>query len=136
MSYSVNLLTTASDCDNLLAKLAKEKDDLDFRITQVSRQRKSYQLNSVEIAADLQAAEGEITTLTAMLETMANGDRKEKTITDLDRAKLRKRVLLDRQKDYGSIALIEREVELSMTIVQLAEITAAIAEVEARKAAL
>ncbi len=133
MAYSVELLGSIADCDTLLKKLEKEKEDLDFRTIQVTRQRKIYAANSVDIAADLQAVEGEITTLTAMLATLAEGDRKEDTITDLDRAKLRKRLLLDRQKDYGSIALIERELELAMAAAQLAEVTAAIEAVTTQK---
>ncbi len=67
---------------------------------------------------------------------MPAGERREKLITDLDRTKLRKRTLSARQQDYGSVALVEREVELAMNNAQLAVVNSAIADVAARKVAL
>jgi hypothetical protein len=136
MPYSVELLDTVAECDAVLSKFELEKEDLEFRKTQVARLKKSYKINSTEIAAELIAVNAEITSLTAMVATLPEGERKEKAITELERAKLNKRVLTTRQQGFGSVALLERELELNMAESQLANVTAAITEVAARKAAL
>ena len=136
MPYSVELLDTVAECDAVLSKFELEKEDLEFRKTQVARLKKSYKINSTEIAAELIAVNAEITSLTAMVATLPEGERKEKAITELERAKLNKRVLTTRQQGFGSVALLERELELNMAESPLANVTAAITEVAARKAAL
>lgn len=136
MSFSVEKLSNVSDCESVTKLLEKEKDDLDFRGIVLSRQIKSYAGNATEIAADLIAADAEITSLNAQLEVVPAGDRREKLITDLDRAKLRKRTLTARQLDYGTVALVEREVELAMANAQLSIVSAGLADVATRKAAL
>jgi len=133
MKYSVELLTAVPDCETLTKKLTKEKDDQDFRVYQLTRQIKTYAANTVDITSELLETDGVITSLTNTIATMPEGKRKEDNITDLDRAKLRKRVLLDRQNDYGSVALIERQVELSMSQSQLVELNDALAQVEDRQ---
>jgi hypothetical protein len=136
MSFSVEKLSNVSDCESVTKLLEKEKDDLDFRGIVLSRQIKSYAGNATDITADLIATDAEITSLNAQLEVVPAGDRREKLITDLDRAKLRKRTLTARQLDYGTVALVEREVELAMANAQLGIVTAGIADVATRKAAL
>lgn len=116
--------------------LEKEKDDLDFRVIVLNRQIRSYAANAEELAADLVAVDAEIASFNTQLEVMPAGERREKLITDLDRTRLRKRTLSARQQDFGSVALVEREVELAMNTAQLAVVNAAIADVAARKVAL
>lgn len=136
MAYAVEKLTSVSDCDSVTKLLEKEKDDLDFRSIVLTRQIKSYAGNASDIAADLIAADAEIASLNSQLEVVPAGERREKLITDLDRAKLRKRTLTARQLDYGTVALVEREVELGMATAQLGIVNAGLADVAARKAAL
>jgi len=136
MAYSVEKLSSVADCDALTQLLVKEKDDLDFRVIVLNRQIRSYTANAQELTADLIAVDAEIASLNTQLGVMPPGERREKLITDLDRTRLRKRTLSARQQDFGSVALVKREVELAMNTAQLAVVNAAIADVAARKVAL
>ncbi len=57
MAYSVEKLNSVSDCDSLTKLLAKEKDDLDFRLIVLNRQIRSYTANAADLTADLVAVE-------------------------------------------------------------------------------
>lgn len=136
MAYAVEKESSVTDCDALTRMLAKEKDDLHFRVIVLNRQIRSYTAKAQELTADLIAVDAEIASLNTQLEVMPAGERREKLITDLDRTRLRKRTLSARQQDFGSVALVEREVELAMNAAQLAVVNAAIADVAARKVTL
>ena len=106
MALSTNLLTTAADCDKLTTILEKEKDDLEFRKIQLTRQKKAYSENAVDITAELQAVTAEIASLDSIIDTLPDGELKTKNTKQRKQADLRLFNLKERQADYSAIALI------------------------------
>jgi hypothetical protein len=136
MTYKVEMLTTVAECETLLLVAEKEKKDLLFRKTSLERQKDAYSVNSLEIDQDLQATETELTALQGVVSSLPEGKTKvynEKRIRRLD---LNKFLLTQKDKDYGSVALLVREFDLGMLNKELEEVEVFIAAITARKAAL
>lgn len=136
MSYSVTLLNTAAECDALIESLNADKEALAFRKISMDRQRKAYQSSSISIGAELQAVAAEIAALTSIIGGLADGPLKDENVKRLRKAELKKFLLEDRQKGFGVMALIDREVEVTRADLQIAEIDTAISAVETRKTGL
>ena len=136
MNYSVAQLTTTTECDAVLAMIAKEKGDLQFRQTGLSRQQTNYADNSVEISTELAAVNAEIAAYTSIMAGLPAGPSKDEAEVKLKKLEYRQFLLSERQEDFGSVALMEKEMELGMVEKQLAELDVFEAAITARKAAL
>jgi hypothetical protein len=136
MTYSVNQLATVAECDAVLAIANKEKSDLQWRQQSIQRRQASYTESSVEIAAELAAVNAELAAYTNILAGLPEGPAKEETEVRKRKLEYRQFLLTDRQDDYGSVALLEKEMELGQLEKQIAEVDVFIAAVAARKAAL
>jgi hypothetical protein len=136
MDYSAAQLTTVADCDAILAMAAKEKGDLEYRQTGIRRQQTSYADNSVEITTELAAVEAEIEAYTDIISGLPDGQSKKDAQTRLTKLEYRKFLLSSRQEDFGSLALLVKEMELGQLEKQLEELTAFQTAVTTRKAAL
>ncbi len=135
MAFSVNLLTTASDCDVALVDARSDKRALDRRVYNLGYSAEDAVENSVERAAALAAADAEVTALTSIIGTLPAGDLKAKQQTALRRATDRRDELAD-SRVSGPIATLARELDLAQAQAELAVVNAFIADVEARKAAI
>jgi hypothetical protein len=136
MSYSVNLISTAADCNLLLSLAAKEKSDLEFRKLSLERQRSSYAETAVEVETELQSVNAELAALTSIIASLPDGQVKDESITKQKKLELKQYLLTEKKDNYGAVALLEKEysvarIEKELTATQ--EFTTAL---EARKAAL
>jgi hypothetical protein len=136
MTYTVEMLTTAVECDSVLIVAEKEKKDLIFRKTSLERQKETYSLNGLEIDEELQATETELTALQGVVSTLPEGKTKADNEKRIRRLDLKKFLLTQKDKDYGSVALLVREFDLGMLNKELEEVDVFIAAINARKAAL
>jgi hypothetical protein len=136
MAYSVNLLTTVADCDSVILVAQKEKADLSFRKTATERQKESYASNSISIDADIAATDAEITALIPVVASLPAGAAKDDNETRLKKLELKKFLLAQKDKNYGSVALLMRENDLERIVQEAAAVDAFIADVNARKAAI
>ncbi|MFN0050091.1 MAG: hypothetical protein ACKVOU_13290 [Cytophagales bacterium] len=136
MSYSVNLITTKADCDTLITMSNKEKDDLNFRKTSLSRNQVNYSENSAEINAELQVTNAEIASLTTVIASLPDGNAKDDNAKKLKKLEYRKFLLEDRQDNYGVVALLEKEHDIARIEKELEETDAYILALTTRKAAL
>lgn len=131
--YSLNKITTVADCDVLLAWAEKEKSDLTFKQLSVERITVNYSSTSVEIDAVLQGVIAEIAATETVIAALPEGPTKE----DLQKKKTRleyKKFLLENRKDsYGSVALLEKELDLERINKELDEVDVFIAGVTAHK---
>jgi hypothetical protein len=136
MNYSVNQLTTVADCDAVLSLVAKEKEDLEWRQQTILRRQASYAESTVEIAAELAAVTAELAAYESILNTLPDGPAKEDAVVKKKKLEFRQFMLNDRKGDFGSVALLEKEMELGQLEKQIAEVDVLAAAVAARKAAL
>jgi hypothetical protein len=136
MSYSVNLLTTVADCDSVILVAEKEKADLSFKKTSVERQKDTYANNSISIDADIAATDAEIAALTPVVASLPAGAAKDDNETRLKKLELKKFLLAQKDKNYGSVALLMRENDLERIVKEVAAVDAFIVAINVRKAAI
>ena len=134
MSYSVNLLTTVADCDWVILVAEKEKADLSFKKTSVERQKDTYASNSLSIDADIAATDAEIAALTPVIASLPAGAAKDDNETRLKKLELKKFLLAQKDKNYGSVALLMRENDLERIVKEVDAVDAFIAAINTRKA--
>ena len=71
-----------------------------------------------------------------IIATLPESPAKQEALNRQKKLEYRQFLLTDRKEDYGSVALLEKEMELGQLEKQLEEVDAFIAAVTARKAAL
>lgn len=134
--YSLNKITTVADCDVLLTWAEKEKSDLTFKQISVERVTVNYSSTSIEIDAVLQGVIAEINATTSIISSLPEGPTRE----DLEKKKTRleyKRFLLENRKEsYGSVALLEKELDLERINKELDEVDTFITSITNHKTTL
>ncbi|UYZ61366.1 hypothetical protein [Hymenobacter weizhouensis] len=137
MAYSVNALTTTADCDKLLGKAEDDLRALRHRSDNLDYARDTTSESATEAQATLAGLDAEIQALTTVIPTLAEGTKARKNSElDLREATYRRANLADRLDARGPVALLTRERSLAETEARIAEITAFVTAVTARKAAL
>lgn len=136
MAYSVNQLTTAAQCDAVLALLTEARETLDLQQRVLDKRRDNLSEGATETSAGLSGITSEITAITDLIATLPEGPTRsgyERRKRGLER---RQSQLQDRQLDFNPVALIDREFDVACLTASLAEATALEAAVRARKATL
>lgn len=136
MTYSVQNLTQVADCDILLALAAKERADLDFKRLSEERMTVKFTQTSQEINAELQGVIVEIAATESIIAMLPEGPSKEEAIDKKTRLEYRKFVLENRKDNYGTVALLEKEMDLQRTVREIDEVDGFIAAVDERKTAI
>ena len=136
MDYSVNRLTSAADCDAVIARSNKEKANLDFEKLSIQRDYDFAIARSTELNADIQVATQEIAVYDQVIAGLPEGDAKDENIVKRRRADNRLFNYNELLQKYGSVALLEMEMKMNLIDKQLAELLVLVQAVEARKAAL
>lgn len=136
MNYSVNMVSTAADCDSLILVAEKEKSDLSFRKTAQERQKENYAANSIGIDEDILATNAEVAALQTVVDTLPAGAAKDENEIRLKKLELKKFLLAQKDKNYGSVALLMRELEVARIAKEMEEVDAFIVAINARKAAI
>lgn len=136
MNYSVINLTQVADCNILLTWAAKEKADLEFKKLSDQRLTTRYAETSLELDAILQGVLAEIAATDTIIAVLPEGPSKEDAINKKTRLEYKKFLLETRKESYGTVALLEKEMDLGRVYQEIAEVDAFVAAVEARKAEL
>jgi hypothetical protein len=136
MNYSVNNLTSVADCDVLLAKAAKEKADLDYKRLSDERQATRFTETSQELAADLQGVLAELAATETIIANLPDGPSKDDAIDKKTRLAYKRFLLETRMEGYGTVALLEKEMDLARVVQELNEVDAFITVVEEKRATL
>lgn len=131
--YSLNKITTVADCDVLLTWAEKEKSDLTFKQLSVERITVNYSSTSIEIDAILQGVIAEIDATQTVLSALPEGPTKEDLEKKKTRLEYKKFLLENRKESYGSVALLEKELDLERINKELDEVDAFITNVTTRK---
>ena len=134
--YSLNKITTVADCNVLLAWAEKEKSDLTFKQISVERITVNYGSTSTEIDVILQSVISEINVTATVLLTLPDGPTKDELEKKKTRLEYKKFLLENRKESYGSVALLEKELDLERINKELDEVDGFITTVTAHKATL
>ena len=134
--YSLNKITTVADCNVLLTWAEKEKSDLTFKQLSVERVTVNYSSTSVEVDAVLQGVVAEITAIETIITTLPEGQTKEDLQKKKTRLEYKKFLLENRKESYGSVALLEKELDLERINKELDEVEAFITSITDHKATL
>lgn len=134
--YSVNQLTSVSDCDAVLSIANKELQDLEWKKLSYQRQKNQYALQAVSIISELAAKRAELEVLNSIIEGLPEGTLKTENQNKKIRVEYSIFLLENRRTNYGDVALLDKELDLQRIERELEETAAFIAEVEARKAAI
>ncbi len=133
MNYSVVNLTQVADCEALLNWAAREKADLNFKKLSEERLTVRYAENAQELDVALQGVLAELAALETIIPALPEGPTKEDAIEKKVRLEYKKFLLENRREAYGTVALLEKEMDLGRVVQQLTEVDVFIAAVQARK---
>lgn len=133
MTYSLNQISTAADCDALIDAANMERDDLGFRKLQQERQYKSVTTGSSGIDAALISVVSEITGLESVVNNLPAGPTKDQFESKLVKLRHKKFLLDERRDKYGALALVQKEYAIACIEKELAETDSYIVAVKQRK---
>lgn len=136
MSYSISALSTVSDCDQVLLSAQNTKSSLEVRKTNIVFRQNNFASNSSEVESDLTMVEAQLAATNTIIDALPEGDEKQEQITKKMGLEYRQRILQRRMISYGVVGQLERENDLALIELQIAEMNAFILAVEERKAQL
>ncbi|MFN8274914.1 MAG: hypothetical protein U0X58_08555 [Flavobacteriaceae bacterium] len=136
MDYSVNNLSTVADCNALLTWAGREKADLSFKKLSDERLTSRIAETSQELDAELQGVLTEISATETIINILPDGPSKDDAINKKTRLEYKKFLLENRRESYGTVALLEKQMDLARVQVEIDEVDAFISAVEQRKAAI
>ncbi len=134
MDYSVNNLSTVADCNALLTWAGREKADLSFKKLSDERLTSRIAETSQELDVELQGVLAEISATETIIGILPDGPTREDAINKKTRLEYKKFLLENRRESYGTVALLEKEMDLARIQVEIDEVDAFISAVEQRKA--
>lgn len=134
MIYSLSELETVGECESLIQATELEKEELEFRKKQQDRVYKNVTTGSIDVDIALTAVEAEIQAQeTVLASNLPAGVARTQAESRLTRANFKKFVILERKGRYGTIALIQKELEIACIDKALEETALFLTAVEARK---
>jgi hypothetical protein len=136
MLYEVNLLTTVADCDQKLAEIAKDKQDLEVKKIQTERKYETAGTNTPQIETDIIGTEAEITAITPVIAGLPEGDLKRSYENKLRTLETKLYTLNLRLANYGTMALLDQAFQINCFDRSITESDVLAAAVTARKAEL
>jgi hypothetical protein len=136
MNYSIANLTQVADCNVLLSWAAKEKADLDFKRLSDERLTSKYGETAQELDAVLQGVLAELSATETIISVLPDGPTKDDALNKKTRLEYKKFLIETRKESYGTVALLEKEMDLARILQELNEVEAFIAAIESKKAQL
>jgi hypothetical protein len=136
MNYSITNLTQVADCDALLSWAAKEQADLNFKRLSDERLTNRFAETAQELDAVLQGVLAELAATETIIGVLPEGPSKEDAINKRTRLEYKKFLLETRRESYGSVALLEKEMDLARVLLEIDEVNAFITTVSSRKTEL
>lgn len=136
MTYSVQNLTDVADCNVLLSIAAREKADLNFKKLSDERLTTRFAETSLELDADLQGVLAELSALETVIAVLPEGPSKDEALNKRTRLEYKKFLLETRKESYGSVALLEKEMDLARVVQELNEVDAFMVAISDQKSAL
>jgi len=133
MTYSVQNLTQVADCNALLSWAAREKADLAFKKLSDERMTVRFAETSQEIEAILQGVIAEISATETIIAVLPEGPSKEDAKERKTRLEYKKFLLETRKASYGTVALLEKEMDLARVNQEMVEVDSFMEAVTTKK---
>ncbi|CAM3485005.1 DUF47 family protein [Flavobacterium longum] len=133
MNYSVHTLTQVADCNVLLALATKEKADLTFKRLSDERMTARFTETALELDAALQGVIAEIAATETIISVLPDGPSKDEAMDKKTRLEYKKFTIENRRESYGSVALLEKEMDLARVNQEITEVDAFITAIETKK---
>ena len=135
MSFSVNRLTTAAQCDLLLTAKQRERTGLVNRLNNLQFQLANWD-DATSAEAELTATLALIAGLTPVVDALPEGDDKRRNQNQLNRYETRANNLTGKVENYGVMALLEKELDRDTLTSDIATLDTFVVAVTTRRAAL
>ena len=136
MNYSVQNLTQVADCNALLTWAAQERADLDLKRHSNEHASDKFALTSQEVEVLLLAVNTDLASVESVIATLADGPYRKEQINKKKRLEFKKFLLENRRESYGTVTLLEKQMDLACVKLSIDEVDAFIVAVEAQKATL
>jgi hypothetical protein len=133
MNYSIKNLTQIADCNALLSWATKEQADLNFKRLSDERLTARYAENAQELDAVLQGVLAELTATDTIISVLPEGLSKEDALNKKTKLEYKKFLLETRRESYGTVALLEKEMDLARILQEINEVEAFITAITSRK---
>ncbi len=134
--YSVQNLNSVADCNVLLSMAAREKADLNFKKLSDERLVTRFAETSLELDADLQGVLAELAAVETIIAILPDGQSQDEALNKKVRLEYKKFLLETRKESYGSVALLEKELDLPRILQELEESDVFMEAINSRKASL
>jgi hypothetical protein len=119
-----------------LSWAAKEQADLNFKRLSDERLTARFAETAQELDAVLQGVLAELTATETIIGVLPEGPSKEDAINKRTRLEYKRFLLETRRESYGSVALLEKEMDLARVLLEIDEVNAFITTVSSRKTEL
>lgn len=136
MAYTLHLLTTAAECDAVLANFQSRLRALNQQAGTLVFQQENAEESVADIDIALATATSDVDSLTLQVPTIANAQVKKRKQELLRQAESRKAGLRYRRESRGGMAALLLELDHGQVTAQIDEITALATAVTAHKATL
>lgn len=122
MIYTITTLTQIADCDVVLTWAGRERDTLSFKKTAEERLITKFAETSVEIESLLQGVIAELAFLANLIPGLPDGPTRDEYLIKQEARMHKKFVLETRRESYGSIALLQKQVEVAQIEEQIEQV--------------
>ncbi len=122
MIYSTSNLTLIADCNTLVAWATREKANLVFKKLSDERSTVRYAETSQELDAELSGVIAEIAAQVSIIAVLPEGPAKEQAEDKKTKLEYKKFFLENRKETYGSVALLEKEMDLARVTREIEEV--------------
>jgi hypothetical protein len=136
MDYSLEKLAKTSDVDAFMQMVEEGLEELSFKKISLLRQKEQYSARYSQLEVDLATVNSEIIALDTVLTSLAESDLRDDMFSKKRKLEYRKFLLEERSEDYGVLALLEKEMEVSLIEQQIIESNNLKGLLEARKTEL
>ena len=136
MSYSVHNLLTVEDCDIVIGIANKEKRNLLHKKGNISFTHENYSEENVDIAGETITIQSQIDAQDIIINNLPAGEAKNKEIIKKKKLEYKMLLLTERKANYGAVALLDKELDLTRTESELADVESFVLEIEQHKAKL
>lgn len=120
----------------MLTLAAREKADLNFKKLSDERLTNRYAETSQELDADLQGVLAELAATETIIAVLPEGPSQDDALNKKTRLEYKKFLIETRKESFGTVALLEKEMDLARVSQEIVEVEAFIAAVEEKKATL
>ena len=136
MAYSLNLITVLTQLTALKTATEKEIRVIDYQQTGIEMKKDTYVTTGAEIDVEMATLDTEIKALASVLATLPAGDAKDFNTAKFKKAEYAYFVASERDKKYGSVALVDKELDMAKNVQLLIVLKDFVAAIDARIAAL